>query len=109
MSRTSAIDKGLTGYADEGFSRFLRRAFLSSAGLDAEDLGRPIVGIAHTISDYVTCHRDMPQLVDAIERGVLEAGGMPFSFPVMGLGEPLLTPTAMVYRNLAAIAAKSEK
>ncbi|HET7119724.1 MAG TPA: dihydroxy-acid dehydratase [Solirubrobacterales bacterium] len=104
VSPTSAIDRGLTGYADEGFSRFLRRAFLSSAGLDAEDLGRPIVGIAHTISDYVTCHRDMPQLVDAIERGILEAGGMPFSFPVLGLGEPLLTPTAMVYRNLAAIA-----
>jgi dihydroxy-acid dehydratase len=103
MSEQSAIDRGLTSYADEGFSRFLRRAYLASEGLDAEDLGRPIVGIAHTISDYVTCHRDMPQLVDAIERGVLEAGGMPFSFPVMGLGEPLLSPTAMAYRNLAAM------
>lgn len=103
MGGQSAIDRGLTSYADEGFSRFLRRAYLASEGLDEADLDRPIVGVAHTISDYVTCHRDMPQLVDAIERGILQAGGMPFSFPVMGLGEPLLAPTAMAYRNLAAM------
>lgn len=102
-SATSAFDTGLTSYADEAFSRFLRRAYLASEGLDAVDLNRPVVGIAHTISDYVTCHRDMPQLVKAIERGVLEAGGLPFSFPVMPLGEPLLNPTSMIYRNLAAM------
>ena len=77
---TSAFDTGLTSYADEGFSRFLRRAYLASEGLDAIDLDRTVVGIAHSISDYVTCHRDMPHLVKAIERGVLEAGGLPFPF-----------------------------
>ena len=50
----SAIDRGLTSCGDEGFSRFHRRAFLASAGLDRDDLARPIIGIAHTISDYVT-------------------------------------------------------
>ena len=58
-----------------GFSKFLRQAFLSSAGLDAEDLKRPVVGIVNTSSDYTTCHRDMPQLIEHVKRGVLEAGG----------------------------------
>lgn len=97
------IDRGLTSYADEGFSRFLRRAYISSRGFDSDDLSRPVIGIAHTISDFVPCHRDMPQLVRSIERGVLEAGGLPLSFPVMPLGEPLLNPTSMLYRNLAAM------
>ena len=101
--RTSAVDGQLTSYGDPAFSRFLRRAFLNSAGLDDEDLDRPIIGIAHTISDYTTCHRHMPQLVDAVRRGVLEAGGLPFSFPVPSLGEILMSPTTMLYRNLLAL------
>ncbi len=101
--RTSAVDGQLTSYGDPAFSRFLRRAFLNSAGLDDDDLDRPIIGIAHTISDYTTCHRHMPQLVDAVRRGVLEAGGLPFSFPVPSLGEILMSPTTMLYRNLLAL------
>lgn len=97
------IDSGLTSYGDEGFSRYLRRAFLASAGWDDEDLSRPIVGIAHTISDYVPCHREMPGLLDAVRRGVLEAGGLPLSFPTMSLGEILLSPTSMLFRNLMAM------
>ena len=63
-----ALDRSLTEYGDPGFSRYLRRAFLASAGFDADDLDRPIVGIAHTSSEYVTCHREMPQLVEAVRR-----------------------------------------
>ena len=100
------IDRGLTSYGDEGFSRYLRRAFLAAAGWDRDDLDRPIVGIGHTISDYVPCHRQMPELVKAVERGVLQAGGLPFTFPLTPLGEPLLTPTSMLYRNLAAMHAE---
>ncbi|MFA6575146.1 MAG: dihydroxy-acid dehydratase, partial [Nocardioides sp.] len=97
------VDRGLTSYGDEGFSRFLRRAFLASAGLDETDLDRPVVGIADTSSDYTTCHREMPQLVEAVKRGVLEAGGLPFVFPTMSLPEIMLSPTSMLFRNLMAM------
>lgn len=93
----------LTSYGDPGFSKYLRRAFLSSAGYDAEDLERPIVGILNTTSDYTTCHRDMPQLIEAVKRGVLEAGGLPFVFSAMSLGEILTNPTTMLFRNLMAM------
>jgi dihydroxy-acid dehydratase len=102
----SAIGQGLPEYGDTSFSLFLRRVFLLSSGVARDDLSRPVVGIAHTISDFVTCHRDMPQLVAAIERGVHQAGGLPLSFPLLGLGEPFLHPTSMYFRNLAAIAAE---
>jgi len=95
---------GLTAYGDPEFSRFLRSAFLASAGFDADDLSRPLVGIADTSSDFTTCHRQMPELVVAVKRGVLEAGGLPFVFPSMSLGEILLAPTSMLFRNLMAMA-----
>ncbi len=97
------VDRGLTSYGDEGFSRFLRRAFLASAGFDADDLERPVIGIADTSSDYTTCHRQMPELVKAVERGVLEAGGLPLVFGSMSLPEILLNPTSMLFRNLDAM------
>src|SRR3954454_1262264 len=97
------VDRGLTQYGDPGFSRYLRRAFLASAGWDRDDLERPVVAIADTSSDYVTCHRQMPELVRAVARGVSEAGGLPLVFPTMALGEILLAPTAMLFRNLLAI------
>lgn len=101
-----ALDTSLTEYGDPEFSRYLRRAFLASAGFDGDDLDRPIVGIAHTSSDYVTCHRDMPQLVEAIRRGVHQAGGLAMAFPIAGLAEILLSPTSMLFRNLAAMEAE---
>src|SRR5690606_7934439 len=63
------VDRGLTTYGDEGFSRFLRRAFLASAGWDDVDLNRPVIGIADTTSDFVPCHRDLPGIIDAIRVG----------------------------------------
>nr|WP_183344297.1 dihydroxy-acid dehydratase [Conexibacter arvalis] len=93
----------MTSYGDDGFSRFLRRSFLASAGIDREDLDRPVVGIVDTSSDYTTCHRDMPKLVEAVRRGVLQAGGMPFVFPAMSLAEIQTSPSAMLFRNLMAM------
>ena len=93
-----------TSYGDEAFSRYMRRIFLASAGYDAVDTdARPVVAIADTSSDYVTCHREMPQLVQAVRRGVLEAGGLPMVFPTTSLGEILISPTSMLYRNLMAM------
>ena len=104
MSQSEAgIDGRLTSYADPAFSRFVRRAFLSSAGYDRDDLDRPVVGIVDTSSDYNTCHRHMGQMVDAVKRGVLEAGGLPFAFPTISLHEILTAPTTMMFRNLAAM------
>ncbi|WP_104129857.1 dihydroxy-acid dehydratase [Cryobacterium sp. N21] len=101
--RAVGVDRKLTNYADRDFSKFIRRAFLASAGLDPEDLDRPVVGIVNTSSDFTTCHRDMPQLIESVKRGVLEAGGLPFVFPVVSIGEILTTPTSMLFRNLMAM------
>jgi len=97
------IYRNLASYGDEGFSRYMRRAFLASAGYDAADVDRPVVGIADTSSDYNPCHRDMGPLVRAVSRGVLEAGGIPFVFPTMSLHEIFIHPTTMLYRNLMAM------
>ncbi|MBU3916460.1 dihydroxy-acid dehydratase [bacterium] len=97
------VNKNLTSYGDVGFSRYMRRAFLSSAGYDRIDLDRPIVGIVDTSSDYNTCHRQMPEMVNAVKRGVLEAGGLPMVFPTISLNEILTHPTTMLFRNLEAM------
>ena len=101
------LERGLTEYGDRDFSWFLRRAFLRAAGLD-EHLASPVVAIADTSSDYVPCHRQMPELVRAIARGVAAGGALPMVFPTMALGEPLLSPTAMLFRNLAAMALEEQ-
>ena len=102
-SNKSGIDSRLTSYADPGFSRYLRRAFLSSAGYDDIDFGKPIIGITNTVSDFNTCHRELPQFIESVRRGVLEAGGLPMVFPTISLGEILLSPTSMLFRNLMAM------
>ena len=96
------VGRSIPSYGDVGFSRYLRAAFLSGAGYDAEDLAKPIVGIADLSSDYNPCHRLMPQLVEQVERGVLEAGGLPFVFPTISLHESFASPT-MLFRNLLAM------
>jgi dihydroxy-acid dehydratase len=97
------VDQDLTSYGDRDFSKYLRRAFLASAGYDRIDLDRPLVAIIDTTSDYTTCHRDMPALVAAVKRGILEAGGLPLVCPTLSLGEILISPTSMLYRNLLAM------
>jgi dihydroxy-acid dehydratase len=97
------MSRNLSAYGDKGFSRYLRNAFLSAAGHRAEDLSRPVVGITDTSSDYNPCHRQMPELVEHVKRGVLAAGGVPFVFPTASLGESFLNPTSMLYRNLLAL------
>src|ERR671914_1055669 len=104
MSHDSyGFDRGLTNYGDPDFARFLRRSFARSMGISRELLDRPIVGIAMTPSDFNNCHRAMPELVEAVSRGVLAAGALPRAFPTISLGEVFLHPTAMMYRNLMAM------
>src|SRR5918998_1648805 len=97
------FDRGLTNYGDRDFARFLRRSFARSMGISRELLDKPVVGIAMTPSGFNNCHRYMPDLVEAVSRGVLAAGALPRAFPTVSLGEVFLNPTSMVYRNLMSM------
>ncbi|MGH9579163.1 MAG: dihydroxy-acid dehydratase, partial [Terriglobales bacterium] len=97
------LARGLTNYGDAGFSLYLRRSFAKSMGYSAEALERPIVGIADSRSGFNNCHRHFPELIDAVKRGVLAAGGLPIEFPTTSLGEVFLHPTSMMFRNLMSI------
>jgi dihydroxy-acid dehydratase len=97
------IAGGLTNYGDRDFSLYLRRSFAHSMGISASLLAGPIVGIAATKSGFNNCHRNMPELVEAVSRGVLAAGGLPRVFPTISLGEVFLNPTSMMFRNLMAM------
>ena len=101
--KPSGIYGNLASYGDREFSKYMRRAFLASAGYDATDIHRPIVGIADTSSDYNPCHRHMGEILEAVKRGVLEAGGLPLAFPTLSLHEILISPTTMLYRSLLAM------
>jgi dihydroxy-acid dehydratase len=72
-------------------------------GISRELLNKPVVGIAMTPSGFNNCHRSMPELVEAVSRGVLAAGALPLAFPTVSLGEVFLNPTSMMYRNLMAM------
>ena len=97
------LTRGLTNYGDRDFAAYLRRSFARSMGLSSEMLQKPIIGIAMTPSELNNCHRSMPELVEAVSRGILAAGALPRAFPTVSLGEVFLNPTSMVYRNLMAM------
>ncbi|MBI5719650.1 MAG: dihydroxy-acid dehydratase [Burkholderiales bacterium] len=99
----SGMRQGLTSYGDSGFSLFLRKAFIKGAGLSETALERPVIGIASTGSAYNPCHGNAPQLIEALKRGVMLAGGLPMEFPTISLHESFATPTSMVLRNLMAM------
>lgn len=103
MPKPHGLDNGLTNYGDRDFARFLRRSFARSMGISPGLLDKPVVGIAMTPSGFNNCHRGVPELVEAVSRGVLAAGALPRPFPTVSLGEVFLNPTSMVYRNLMAI------
>ena len=97
------LARGLTNYGDAGFSLYLRRSFAKSMGYSGEMLARPVVGIADSRSGFNNCHRHFPELIDAVKRGVLAAGGLPIEFPTVSLGEVFLNPTSMMFRNLMSM------
>jgi len=97
------LARGLTNYGDADFSLYLRRSFATSMGYSREMLARPVVGIAQSASGFNNCHRHFPELIDAVKRGVVAAGGLPLDFPTISLGEVFLSPTSMMFRNLMSI------
>src|SRR5919106_761754 len=81
MEKKIGLARGLTNYGDAGFSLYLRRSFAKSMGYSGEMLARPVVGIADSKSGFNNCHRHFPELIEAVKRGVLAAGGLPIEFP----------------------------
>jgi dihydroxy-acid dehydratase len=83
---------------------FLHRSWLKSEGVTDEAFrGRPVIGICNSWSELVNCNVHLRGLAESVKRGVLQAGGFPLEFPVMSLGESLMKPTTMLYRNLMAM------
>lgn len=99
----NGFKKGLTSYGDAGFSLFLRKAFIKGAGYTDSALDRPIVGITNTGSGYNPCHGNMPQLIEAVKRGIMLAGGLPVDFPTISVHESFASPTSMFLRNLMSM------
>ena len=86
---------------------FIYRSWVKNRGVPNDQFdGRPVVGICNTWSELTPCNTHFRILADHVRHGILEAGGFPLEFPVMSLGETLLRPTAMLYRNLASMDAE---
>lgn len=91
-------------FGKTGKDGFIYRAWMKNQGIPAHEFdGRPVIGICNTWSELTPCNAHFRELAESVKRGVSEAGGFPVEFPVMSLGETLIKPTAMLYRNLASM------
>ena len=102
-NKKKGLEKNLSDYGDKDFSNFIRRSFAKSMGYSNKSLDKPIVGICYTESGYNNCHRNFPEMLEAVKRGVHASGALPIVFPVISLGETFLNPTSMMYRNLMSM------
>lgn len=83
------------------------RSWMKNQGMPTDMFdGRPVIGICNTFSELTPCNAHFRDIAESVKRGVLEAGGFPLEFPIMSLGETLLKPTAMLFRNLASMDAE---
>ena len=91
-------------FGKTGKDGFIYRAWMKNQGIPDDMFdGRPVIGICNTWSELTPCNAHFRDLAESVKRGVYEAGGYPVEFPVMSLGETLIKPTAMLYRNLASM------
>ncbi len=91
-------------FAPRDLTGVVHRTAIKSEGISQYSLtGRPVVGICNSWSELVNCNLHFRGLAEAVKRGVLQAGGLPLEFPTMSLGESLMKPSAMLYRNLMAM------
>lgn len=103
MSESSPF-RSQNWFGKTGKDGFIYRAWMKNQGIPPDLFdGRPVIGICNTWSELTPCNAHFRDLAEAVKRGVLEAGGFPVEFPVMSLGETLIKPTAMLYRNLASM------
>lgn len=91
-------------FGKEGKDGFIYRSWIKNQGYPAHQFkGKPVIGICNTWSEVTPCNGHFRELAQFVKNGVYEAGGFPLEFPVMSLGETIIRPTAMLYRNLAAM------
>jgi len=87
-----------------GKDGFIYRSWMKNQGIPAHELkGKPVIGICNTWSELTPCNAHFRELAESVKHGIYEAGGFPVEFPVMSLGETLIKPTAMLYRNLVSM------
>ncbi|KAM6527271.1 hypothetical protein FSOLCH5_003342 [Fusarium solani] len=97
------LRQGLASYGDPHFSLFLRKVFIKALGYSEDALSRPIIGIVNTYSSFNPCHANIPQLIDAVKRGVQLNGGLAIDFPTISIHESFSSPTSMYLRNLMSM------
>jgi len=94
-------------YSADGMRAFAHRQRMQQMGLRREEfMGRPVIAILNTWSDLSPCHAHLRDRAEAVKRGVLRAGGFPVELPALSLGEVMVKPTTMLYRNLLAMEAE---
>ena len=104
MTKTPEQLRSHRWFGPDDLRSFGHRSRLKGMGFADEDyLGKPVIGILNTWSDLNTCHSHLRQRAEEVKRGVWQAGGFPVEVPVMSLGEMLMKPTTMLYRNLLAM------
>jgi dihydroxy-acid dehydratase len=103
ITSSSGLRQGLTSYGDAHFSLFLRKVFIKALGYSEDALSRPIIGIINTYSAFNPCHANVPQLIEAAQRGVQLSGGLAIEFPTISLHESFASPTSMFLRNLMSM------
>jgi dihydroxy-acid dehydratase len=103
-SNDKAARRSSAWFAAEGRNGFIHRSWMRNQGFGPEVFdGRPVIGIGNSFSELTPCNAHLRDVADAVKRGVWEAGGLPLEFPTMSLGETLMRPTTMLYRNLMAM------
>ncbi|AVT28311.1 MULTISPECIES: dihydroxy-acid dehydratase [unclassified Plantactinospora] len=91
-------------YAGSDRNAYLHRAWMRRGVPDSAFQGRPQIAIANTASDLTPCNRHLDEVAASVANGIWEAGGVPLNLPVVSLGETQVRPTAMLWRNMAAMA-----
>ncbi len=88
----------------ENETGLLHRGALRSVGINMDEYsGQPVIGVANTWSELNNCNMSLRVIAEEVKKGVYEAGGIPLEFPVISLGEELMKPSAMLYRNLLSM------
>ena len=104
MSKKEKGQRSIQWFGRQDIYGFIYRSWMKNRGVPQDQFdGRPVIGICNTWSELVPCNSHFRTIAEHVRAGVLEAGGFPLEFPVMSLGETLLRPTAMLYRNLASM------
>ncbi len=91
-------------FGKTGKDGFIYRSWMKNQGYPSHQFkGKPVIGICNTWSEVTPCNGHFREIAQFVKNGIYEAGGFPLEFPVMSLGETIIRPTAMLYRNLAAM------